>query len=132
MILKKHGLTPKIPGYDLLLNCFELGIISKIPLFVRRLDIIFNRATKLEKATSFASLSTVGNSFEYSDSIFTHLERFFFDLMLINACNIVCKPGDFLFNSTACNQMNTPILFFDKSFYCLFDKSMKEVEFYRC
>ena len=130
--LEKHGLNPKIPGYDLLLNCFELEIIAKIPLFVRRLDITFSRNTKLEKTSSFASLSTVGNSFEYSDPIFTHLERFFFELMLINTCNIIRKPGDFLFNPAACIRVNTPILFFDKSFYCLFDKSMREVEFYRC
>ena len=130
--LKSHGLTPKIPGYDLLLNCFELSIISKIPLFIRRLDVTISRFTKIEKTTSFASLPTAKDSFEYSDPIFSHLEKFFLELMLINTCNVVRKPGDFLFNSATYYRVNSPILFFDKSFYCLFDKSMKKPEFYRC
>ena len=130
--IEEHGLTPKIPGYDLLLNNFEMGVISKIPLFIRRLDITLGRVTEFEKASVLTSFSALANKFRYSDAIFTHLDRFFLELMLINPCNVIRKPGDFLFNSAACNRVNAPIMFFDKSFYCLHDKSLKEVEFYKC
>ena len=83
------------------------------------------------KASVLTSFSALGDKFKYSDTIFTHLERFFLELMLINPCNVVRKPGDFLFNSAACNRTYAPVMFFDKSFYCLHDRSLKEVEFYK-
>ena len=129
--LEKLGLTPKIPGYDLLLDCYEFEMISKIPLFIRRMDRTLNRETLFCQAPNLALSATLEKKFNYSDPIFSHLERFFLDLMLTNSCNLIRKPGDSLFSSSVSIKANTPILFFDKSFYCLHDKSMKEIEFYR-